>query len=577
MNRLCHPSNFITKILPPLTLFMAVLLSGCGGDVKEFFEKKTIEIHSKDLVREMGQVQIIPDINNPMPDIYLGPPEIRTLSPSDTKLYYFTRNNTPKNLSGLIKSQLGFTASTNEATNQIIVKCKTPAEAQNTLDFLEKVDVPPIQVRIDCLISELFADTTIDWETSLQINEIFGIGTGTETTVGSTVIEGISLLGGGSNKEAFLGASNRDPARGDQGLQIGYASSSGNFGAFIDMLSSKGYLKIVMNPTLRTINGKKAKIITIDNVPVIEFVKVDDEGQAISVTKYQKVIDSLEVTPYVYADGSIGLVTTATIGSKSTPEGVSQNTIITSRTIEMQENRIRPGDSLVVGGIRKSENLGIARGVPFLEDIPILGVIFSSKDSEDRVKEVLFILTPSISSEGTDYETMRARIQQKHAKPQYQQGFMEKIIDPFDTSEYTQHMEQKASESEEARVIAETKVVAAQQEATRISALAQTEIAAAEKVKAQAQKGLAQAEKIRAEADKEKAEAETAKAQAETAKAQAETAKAEAEKAKVAAARARKEAEAAKKEAAKAKAAAEKAKAEAEAKAVADSNAPANP
>ncbi|MCD4830812.1 MAG: hypothetical protein K8R02_03270 [Anaerohalosphaeraceae bacterium] len=490
----------------------------------------------------MAQVQVIPDINNPLPELYISPPAIKIFSPDDTKLYYFVRNNTTSALSGLITSQLGYAVSTNDATNQIIVKCKTAQNAQNTLDFLDKVDVPPIQVRIDCLISEMFADATLDWETSLDITKLFGIGTSTTANVGDTVMKGITMLGGGSNKQAFLGASNRAPARGDQGLQIGYAPSS-NFGAFIDMLDSRGYLKIVMNPTLRTLNGKRANITTIDNVPIIEFVKITEDGKSVEVTKYKQVIDSLEVTPFVYADGSIGLTTKVTIGSKSTPEGATQNTIITSRTIEMQENRIMPGDSLIVGGIRKSESLGITRGVPFLEDLPLLGVLFSSKDREDRVKEILFILTPSISSPGVNYETMRTRIQQKHAKPEYKQGFVESIIDPFDTSEYTQHIERKAAESEAARVTAEQRTTQARYESAKISAMAQTEMAAAEKVKAEADKEKAQAEIIKAKAEKTQAEAEIAKAQAKKAQAQAEKAKKEAAKAKAEAEKARKEAE----------------------------------
>ena len=86
----CRPSNLVGKIIPAFALLLAIFLTGCGGEVSKFFEKKTIEIHSKDLIREMGQVQAIPDINNPLPQIYLAPPEILTFSTTDTKLYYFT-------------------------------------------------------------------------------------------------------------------------------------------------------------------------------------------------------------------------------------------------------------------------------------------------------------------------------------------------------------------------------------------------------------------------------------------------------------------------------------------------------
>lgn len=519
------------KIKILLCSLCAVFIVGCGGGVNEFFDKKTTEIHSKSIVREVSRIPVIPEVNNPLPDLYLADPEIVTLGQNDTKLYYFTRNHTPEKLETLVKEQLGFPTSSNAATNQLVVKCKTIEESQTALQFLEKVDVPPIQVRIDCLISEIFADVTLDWETSLEIQDLFGIGSSTSKTVGSTLIEGIALLGGGSNNQAFLGASARDAARSNQGLQIGVASS--DFGALVDLLASRGYLKIVMNPTLRSVNGKSAKIITTDNVPITEFVEVDDAGHAISVTKYKQIVDSLEVTPQVYADGSIGLLTKAVIGSKSTPEGASQRPIITSREIQMEENRIRPGDSLIVGGIRKSEDYGVVRGVPFLEDLPLIGVMFSSKDREEKVREILFILTPTISSTGEDYEAMMARIRQKHKKPEVPKGIVEQIIDPFDSSEYTHHIEQKAELSEAARVRAEMLMAQSREESNKKWAEAEKVKAEAEKIQAEANKTKAEAEKAQAEADKEKAEAEKMKAQAQKAKAEAEKAKAEAQRAKI--------------------------------------------
>jgi len=107
------------------------------------------------------------------------------------------------------------------------------------------------------------------------------------------------------------------------------------------------------------------------------------------------------------------------LGSTSTPEGVSQKTIITTRQIEVNENLIEPGSSLIIGGLRKTEKVGITRGVPFLKDIPFLGILFSSKDYETSANEILFILTPTISDMGSDHRKTMDMIRRKHAeKPQ---------------------------------------------------------------------------------------------------------------------------------------------------------------
>ncbi|OHB63281.1 MAG: hypothetical protein A2Y76_09275 [Planctomycetes bacterium RBG_13_60_9] len=58
--------------------------------------------------------------------------------------------------------------------------------------------------------------------------------------------------------------------------------------------------------------------------------------------------------------------------------------------------------------------MSVIRGVPLLQDIPGLGALFSAKDFEDRAKEILFILTPSISGNGTSHKETVTRVKQKH-------------------------------------------------------------------------------------------------------------------------------------------------------------------
>jgi type II secretory pathway component GspD/PulD (secretin) len=132
--------------------------------------------------------------------------------------------------------------------------------------------------------------------------------------------------------------------------------------------------------------------------------------------EYEDVIDSLEVTPHVYADGYIGLETSILLGSKLTPEGIKQVPIITKKQIDNEDNRIRPGDSLVIGGIRKTEKRDVLRGIPFLKDIPIIGILFSGRDFEERAVETVFILTPSVSRGGIPNRAMIDKIEQRRGE-----------------------------------------------------------------------------------------------------------------------------------------------------------------
>ncbi len=402
------------------TLIVMLLVNGCG----DFFSRTPAELQTQAILDELREIKENPNVTNPLPEMYRSPSK-RIKVKDGVKLFYFTKNHTVDKLSGLITEQLSHKVNISSPTNQLIIDCPNDEEADKVLEFLSMVDVPPIQVNIDCLILERFADVTMDWETTILLENLFG----ERITLGGKTDESGELL------PAFPGASLRESKRGEFGLDISYWKNQGVEGhqvrAIIDILVSRGYLKILMNPTLETINGQKAKIVSRENVPLEKILLGPEVLQPYSLTEYQWVEDVLEVTPYVYADGSIGLSTKVQIGSKSKPEGVVQVSIVTERTIEIAENRIKPGQSLMIGGIRKTEERTVIRGVPFLKDVPILGILFSSKDFEERGTEVIFILTPSISSGSVEYAEMMEDVKQKRARPEYEPGLEDVLTDPF--------------------------------------------------------------------------------------------------------------------------------------------------
>lgn len=399
-----------------------VLMAGCH----DFFSQKPTEIQSQMILRDLSKIETIPDANIVIPSIYRDPPKILRTS-QGYKLFYFCRQQQVDVLEKLVTDQLAYRTSVNMAINQLIMECNTEEEAQIALEFLNQVDVAPIQVRIDCMVSELYADVTMDWETSIRIEDLFGTNI---TLTGKEIVDSTGAIIG--TKPAFPGASLRDAGRNELGLKVGYSQLNGaEFSALIDLLVSRGYLKIMMNPTLEVVNGQQARIESIDNVPLPKEV-VTKQQEPYTTTTYEKVIDSLQITPHVYADGYIGLETAVTIGSKSTPEGVRQIPIVTERTITNKENRIRQGESMIIGGIRKTEKRSVIRGVPVLKDIPLIGILFSSKDFEERAKEIVFIVTPTISRGGPDNASMVEWLKKKHEAPVGPTQLHEQLLDIID-------------------------------------------------------------------------------------------------------------------------------------------------
>jgi hypothetical protein len=466
-------------------LLLAIgLCVGCG----DFFEKRPTEIESMRVLQELRQVRESREVGNPIPDLYLQPPS-RLEIKDGVKVFYFTRHHSAEYLADLVRQQMNVQAVPRGPTNQLVLYCQDHPQADALLLYLEKVDVPPIQVNVDCLILERFGDITMDWETSVFIENFLG----EDLTLGEKLatffygksadgkyyaikngkvfqIDPADYLGvpldsfrGGellNLDPAFPGASLRETERAKFGADFGYWMDRWVPGhqvrAVVDVLISQGYLKILLNPTLETVNGKEATVTIRDYTP-IEKVKTGLGGasDAYNITEYVWVEDTLTVTPTVYSDGTIGLTTSIRIGSRSKPEGVVQRSIITERSIQVAENRVKPGESLVIGGMRKSEKRSVVRGIPFFKDLPILGILFSSKDFEEKGTEIFFVLTPSISSGGRDHSVVTEEIRRKHEKPQVEMGLDKVIGEPFWGGSYTKVIEKKAAKTEVDRLKAE--------------------------------------------------------------------------------------------------------------------------
>ncbi len=550
------------RLIAAAAVGVMLWVGGCG----DVLGQKSTDAQAESIIRDLSRIELVPEPNISVPDIYKEPPKIVEQVVGGTpefKLFYFCMYHTSDELKEIVQAQFAtklfdkkgketklvdYTVSSVAATNQLIVRCPTEEDADAVLELLEMVDVPPIQVKIDCLVSEVYADVTMDWETTVLIENLFGesitLGGKTEKVFSNTgdLLETIVY-------PAFPGASLRDPARALIGLKVGYAKE--NFQALVDILESRGYLKILMNPTLEVVNGETAEIMARDNVPLPKEVYKPGELMPYMTTTYEWVVNSLKITPHVFADGYIGLETEVQIASESTPRGVKQIPIITERKVTTKENRIRQGESLIIGGIRKSIERSVVRGVPVLKDIPLIGILFSSKDFEERATEVIFIITPSISTGGMPNKEMVEDIKRKH-EPPLAGALHEAVTDPFGFKAREREQQRKAEEAERARLEAEAEKAKARRaireveeraeraeaetrraeaKLNRVRTEAEAKVKAAEKAREEAEAKAEAAEKAEEEARKTKPKAQNPKENSEKPKAKESEAKAKAKKA----------------------------------------------
>jgi len=121
------------------------------------------------------------------------------------------------------------------------------------------------------------------------------------------------------------------------------------------------------------------------------FNKLDADGN--TTTEFKDIALELEVTPHVTPDNRISMDLTI----KNNEIGAVINNQISFTTKEATTKLlVNDGDTIIIGGIRKTRNDDSVSGVPGFKDIPLLGWFFKTKGKSDTMEELLIFITPRI-------------------------------------------------------------------------------------------------------------------------------------------------------------------------------------
>lgn len=266
---------------------------------------------------------------------------------------------------------------TDTRTNKVIVKdISTALEEMRTL--LKNLDTPEKQVMIEARIVEASTSFVRD----------IGVQWGIHYTDGSASLAGISKLDTG-----FGGQVTNAPTSGTSGPGAAVGMSFGKLASNIqlDMRLSAAVtadqIKIMSTPRVVTLNNKPAKISQGASIP---YQTTSAEG---TKTEFVEAALTLEVTPHITSDGSIGMKIKASNNSAGTgsPPPINKKEATT-------ELLVKNGETTVIGGIYVDSDTESDKGVPFLQDIPLLGWLFKSNSKNKTKNELLIFITPKIVS-----------------------------------------------------------------------------------------------------------------------------------------------------------------------------------
>ena len=163
-------------------------------------------------------------------------------------------------------------------------------------------------------------------------------------------------------------------------------------------LEAEGRGEIVSTPRVITANQKEAIIEQGVEIPYQQSA-----SSGATTIQFKKAVLSLTVTPQITPDNNIIMdlkVHKDNVGDIISTGGLGGTVpSIDTRAVETQV-LVADGQTVVLGGIYETERRETINKVPFLGDIPFVGVAFRSKQRVDNKAELLIFVTPRILDEG---------------------------------------------------------------------------------------------------------------------------------------------------------------------------------
>ena len=162
--------------------------------------------------------------------------------------------------------------------------------------------------------------------------------------------------------------------------------------AVLSFLITNNKATILANPKVLTLDNQEAKIEIIESIPYYE--SVDTGGGTTINVKFKDAGTKLFVTPHITSGRYISMNVKPEQSFKSA-EVLDGQPVIDKRTAETNL-LVRDGQTIVIGGLRQSKNTTTFNKVPFLGDVPVLGLFFKSKSIEKIDTELVLFVTPHI-------------------------------------------------------------------------------------------------------------------------------------------------------------------------------------
>jgi len=155
-----------------------------------------------------------------------------------------------------------------------------------------------------------------------------------------------------------------------------------------------GNAKVIAKPRILAQSGQQASILTGDAIPIVTNVVVAGAGAVSSQqVNYVNVGVNLQIQPRVSSDGFVTSHIYSEVSSvTSFVNGIPQISQRTASTIAS----VRDGESFVIGGLLQDNEIRNLSKLPFIGDLPLIGLLFQHVNTSHTQTNLYVIVTPHV-------------------------------------------------------------------------------------------------------------------------------------------------------------------------------------
>ena len=187
----------------------------------------------------------------------------------------------------------------------------------------------------------------------------------------------------------------------DRASEFGHLGRTGlSIGGKLKGVISSGKGKVLASPNVLALDGKPASIFIGDEIKYVTRVDQTDNGTTVT-TETARVGVQLHCISRISSDGYITMnlhpEVSILTGWKELPLVALALPEISRRFVD-STIRVKDGETIVIGGLIKNEEIKEMSGIPLLKDLPIIGRLFRYDSRSKNYSEVMMFITPKILS-----------------------------------------------------------------------------------------------------------------------------------------------------------------------------------